>query len=336
MFVSVFLIFVFFEFSYSQSTSMTNLTVHLGDKHEITLSSESAIDKQRKIKDVFFPSSSSPKPNRSEVKNSQFIFARQVALWLCRALAPLSTVENSGFKAFWTFVNTPYELPSRSTIAIGAIDDLYVCCKDKLIERLTNSPSHATITFDGWTDNHKRISYVTYTYHYTENWRMKTAVLKTASFPHPHTSERIKEDYEETLAEFNVLNKNLTVVTDGASSMKKASELLQVYRFYCLGHIMHLLITKDLLKHKDMQPLRDLNLKMRKIHKKLMYKHEELRELNDESIQNKILGIIEEHKEIGAYFFNNCFFFFFLLSIMNLSFSAFVQKIFWMPRSATI
>lgn len=255
----------------------------------------------------FFPKSPSSIVNSiqnqksNKAGKSQFMFARQVSLWFCRDLVPLNTVEKTGFNDFWKYLNTSFDLPSRSTIAIGALDDLYICCKNKLIERLANTASHATITFDSWTDNHKRISYVTYTYHFVENWKMKTAVLKTASFPHPHTADRIKDDYDDTLAEFNVVNKNLTVVTDGARAMKKTAELLNVYRFYCLGHIVHLLIRADLLKHDAMQPLRDLILKMRQIHKKLMYKHEELRDMSDEFMQQKILLLIEEHREMGTY-----------------------------------
>lgn len=269
------------------------------------LSSTTANDKQRKIKDAFFPSVSRTTPNRESngkiEANNQFIFARQMALWFCRDLVPLSTVEHKGFNGFWKYLATKFELPSRATVAIGALDDLYLCCKNKLIEKLSNCTSHATITFDGWSDSHKRISYITYTYHFTENWDIKTVVLKTASFPHPHTSERIKSDYADTLAEFNLRNKNVSIVTDGAKNMIKTAELLNIYRSNCIGHIVHLLVRKDLLQNDEMQPLLNLRLKLRKIHQKLMYKHEELRDLNDAFMQDKILNMIEEHKEIGRY-----------------------------------
>lgn len=229
------------------------------------------------------------------------MFFRQIVLWFCRDLLPLSTVEKTGFKDFWKYLKKSHTLPSRSTVSIGAPDDVYLCCKNKLIERLTNTPSHATVTFDGWSDSHKHISYNTYTYHFMENWKMKSVVLKTASFAHPHTAERLKEDFEHTMAEFNILNKRISVVTDGAAAMKKAAKLLNVYRFYCIGHIIHLLVRKDLLTHDKMQKVRDLRTKLRKIHTKLMYKHEELRAINDENIQKNILHIVEEHKEIGTH-----------------------------------
>lgn len=218
---------------------------------------------------------------------------------------PHITVENKGFLGFWEYLQNTLELPCRSTISIGALDDLYSCCRTKLIDRLKNTGPHATVTLDGWSDSHKHISYVTYTYHFLENWTMKTAVLKTASFSHPHTSKRIKEDFNDTLSEFNVLGKRISIVTDGASSMKKAAELLSVFRFGCVGHIAHLLFRKDLLKNERMQPLRDLKIKLTKIHRKLMYRHEIMNEMHEDNMQRNILALLEEFKEMGILFGHN-------------------------------
>lgn len=284
--------------SYAHSTGLTNLLSHLQNKHEITISTARTQEKQQQLTNVFFPAGGNASESNSK---SSFVFFRHLTLWFCRDLVPLNTVDKKGFNDFWAYLQTEFELPCRSTISIGALDDLYVCCKNKLIERLTSSGSHATITFDGWTDNHKKVSYITYTYHYIEDWTMKTAVLKTGSFAHPHTSERIKEDFEGTLAEFNVLNKRFSIVTDGASSMIKSAELLSVYRFGCVGHIIHLLFRKDLLKHDSMDDLRTLKTKIQKIHKKLMYRHETLGAFNDEINQKKILELLEEFQEMGIF-----------------------------------
>lgn len=289
-------------FSYSINTGQTNLALHLLHEHEITLSSVKANENQREISDVFFPSSTTPSMKRkSGDANSSFILFRQIVLWFCLDLLPFNTVEKKGFNAFWQYLNKALALPSRSTVSIGALDDLYLCCKNKLIEILTKSSSHGTVTCDGWTDSHNHISYFTYTYHFMENWQMKSVVLKTAAFPHPHTAERMKEDFESTLAEFNVLDKKVSVVTDGARAMKKAAELLNVFRLYCVGHITHLLVRVDLLMHDQMQPLRDLRSKMRKIHRKLIFRHEQLSAMHDESKQEKVLSLLEEHKDIGTH-----------------------------------
>lgn len=257
---------------------------------------------------MFFPTTSnSTVKQKSCQSNSAFIFFRQLVLWFCLDLLPLNTVEKKGFNGFWQYLNKSYELPSRATISIGALDDLYLCCKNQLIERLKDSTSHATVTFDGWTDSHKHISYFTYTYHFMDNWKMKSVVLKTAAFAHPHTAERTKEDFESTLAEFNVLDKRVSIVTDGAAAMKKTAELLKVFRFYCVGHIVHLIVRIDLMKHDSMQPLRDLRTKLRKIHRKLIYKHEEMAAMHDEDTQKKILSLLEDHKEIGTHSVSSLF-----------------------------
>lgn len=293
-----------FDFSYSMNTGGTNLCQHLLHDHDITISSAKADEKQRKINEVFFSSASTTSNSYASKRkscdaNSPFMFFRQIVLWFCRDLLPLCTVEKKGFNDFFQYLNKTQELPSRSTVSISALDDLYLCCKNKLIEKLSNSTQHATITFDGWSDRHKRISYFTYTYHFMENWKMKSVVLKTAHFPRPHTGERVKEDFEATLAEFNVLNKRLSVVTDGGSEMKKAAKLLKLYRFHCIGHILHLLIRVDLLQNDGMAPLRDLQDKLRKIHRKLIYKHEQLSEIENEATRKKIMNILEEHREMG-------------------------------------
>lgn len=281
-------------FSYASTTGSTNLVTHLQNKHEISTTSAQTVEKQRRLSDAIFPKSDS-----SREPKSNFIFFRQLALWFCRDLVPLGTVEKKGFKNFWKYLNIASDLPCASTISIAAIDDLYLCCKNKLIDRLKNSGPHATITFDGWSDSHKHISYVTYTYHFIENWTMKTAVLKTESFSHPHTSKGIKEDFNDILAEFNVLDKRISIVTDGASAMIKAAELLDVFRFGCVGHIIHLLFRKDLLKNESMQPLRDLKVKLNQIHRKLMYRHEDLKKMHSENTQEQILMLMEEFKDMG-------------------------------------
>lgn len=211
-------IIVSFHSSYSNTTGSTNLITHLQSKHDITISSSKTADKQEELTKNLFPNNSDDLPSKPK---SNFLLFRHLTLWFCRDLEPLNKEDNPGFKDFWTYLNNALDLPSRTTVSIGALDDIYLCVKNKLIERLSTSGSHATVTFDAWTDNHKRISYITYTYHFIENWSMRTAVLKTSSFTHPYTSKRIKDDFESTMAEFNVLNKRISVVTDGASTMKK-------------------------------------------------------------------------------------------------------------------
>lgn len=80
---------------------------------------------------------------------------------------------------------------------------------------------------------------------------------------------------------------------------------MSVFRFGCVGHIAHLLFRKDLLKNERMQPLRDLKIKLTKIHRKLMYRHEIMNEMHEDNMQRNILALLEEFKEMGILFGHN-------------------------------
>lgn len=299
------IIYIFYC-SYSKGTGSTNLDTHLQHVHKTFLHSTQKDINQKSLMESFFASKKRKSTDSSE--QSQYIFARQVVLCVCRDLLNFNFVEGAGFKLLWAskYVNSKYKLPCRATVELSGLDDVYNCCKTKLIEVLAKAPDHCTITFDCWTDNVKRLAYVTYSYHFMKNWEIKTAVLKTGAFPHPHTGQRLKEDFEETLTQFQLREKIITVVTDGGSNVKKASELLRIYRANCISHATHLLISCDLLKHDDMEELRELFSKLRQIQAKLVYKYNEMKEIDTSDKQQKVIAAIKEYAELGK-FVSICF-----------------------------
>ena len=58
-------------------------------------------------------------------------------------------------------------MPSRYSVGRGALDDVYetmlATVKDQI---LTETPRHVSITFDLWTDQYRRHSYITFTLHF--------------------------------------------------------------------------------------------------------------------------------------------------------------------------
>lgn len=207
------------QHSYSENTGVSNLRKHLKNIHDKDVkANETKQSNQKRISDIFL--SSMPKRISSEnssQKHQQYIFNRQIALWICRDLIPFSTVTKDGFMDFWhsTRQKPGISLPCRATVEISALDDLYDCFKPKFVKILAAAPEHGTITFDCWTDSAKRTAYVTYTYHYMCDWTIKTAVLKTAMLAKPHTGERLKESYDKMIEEYHLNEKKITVVTDG-------------------------------------------------------------------------------------------------------------------------
>lgn len=72
-------------------------------------------------------------------KDERFILGRRVTLWLCKDLLPFKLVENKGFSDLWSSLNFDVPLPSRQTVSVSALDDMYSCMKKELITRLKNS-----------------------------------------------------------------------------------------------------------------------------------------------------------------------------------------------------
>lgn len=214
-------------------------------------------------------------------------------------------------------INPKQSLPSRATISVAALDDIYTCVKRKFIEKISKSPEHGTVSMDFWSDKHHHTAYVTYTFHFMADWIMHSAVLKTALFDHPHTGPRVKVDFQNTLEEFGLLSKNITAVTDGGSNLIKACNLMSIQRYGCINHAIHNLITTDFLQSEDVgiKPLKELIEKLKLTQYKLTYKHRELQAFEDEQRQQELREIIEQYCETRKFKLN--FFLHILMWFLN-------------------
>lgn len=196
-------------YRYGHNTSVTNHQTHLLTEHNIMPANKAFMSNQRILTDMFSTSTdteigciATKKKKVDPREREQFCLNRQFVLWICKALLPFDTIENIGFVNLWgwlrqsSVVPDAFELPSRTTMSVGALNDVYLCYKAKLIDILKNSCEHGTMTLDAWTDKYKRTAYITFTYHYMDNWQIKTVVLKTGSFPHPHTGVRVHDEIE--------------------------------------------------------------------------------------------------------------------------------------------
>lgn len=158
------------------------------------------------------------------------------------------------------------------------------------------------VSFDFWSDNVKRLSFINYWLNWIDsNFQMKSVCLKTAYFPHPHTAEEIAKSFTNVMKEFDLKGKQFRACTDNGSNVKKACKILKLDWDSCLGHDIHLLVSKDLLQHKDMEDLRTLKMKMKRINKALMYKYEELKQIHDEEYNTTLYRVLSELENICKY-----------------------------------
>lgn len=269
--------------------------------HKIHKLSVSVDRKQRKLEEAFFYDNDRVNNASKKIKRSDeetFIMNRRFCIWLCRDLLPMKLVENRGFKDFWSYTKdgSIRKTPSRSTVSREALDDVFQCLKNRLIDCVSQSPKNGTIAFDGWMDRFHKHSYITYTYHYmdTNDWTMKNVVLKTTRFDHPHTGESLKQHYLEVAKEFGIDGKMLIAVTDGGSNVVKCLELLNVQRIGCVAHSCNRLIVHDLMQNSLMSHLKPILSKLKSAQRKLSFKHQILKEKFDNDHQMKLLSMLDD------------------------------------------
>lgn len=242
-----------------------------------------------------------------EVERSQkdrFVLARQMCLWFCRDLVAFNIANKAGFHDFAVFAKMIKEnekLPDRTTLANTALNDIYSAVKGYITKFVkTSLPRTITTSFDFWSDNVKRISYINYWVHWINNdFEIQKLCLGIKRFPHPHEGQLIADPFNCIVNEFGLSDKNFVGVTDSGSNIKLACRLLNLEREPCLCHNLHLLVAYDLIKkHPSMKPIRDLIIRMKVAKKALIYKYEDLQKIHDQEYNKRLLHLISSLQNI--------------------------------------
>lgn len=130
--------FIVFFNSYSNGSSTTVLSKHISHIHRIDISSERNDLKQQKLTDIFISKRNEMEKSKTP-SDEKFILARRLIVWFARDLLPLSMVEYEGLNDFWHSLHIGIPLPSRPTVSISALDDMYACMKKELINRISTN-----------------------------------------------------------------------------------------------------------------------------------------------------------------------------------------------------
>lgn len=126
--------------SYSNATSTTVLSNHVSNVHRINITTERNELKQQKLTDIFLSSGNKVQVHKPTTPSDErYILARRLILWIARDLLPLSMVHYQGFNDFWRSLRNDIPLPTRQTIAIAALDDMYDIMKKELISKISTN-----------------------------------------------------------------------------------------------------------------------------------------------------------------------------------------------------
>jgi hypothetical protein len=159
---------------------------------------------------------------------------------------PFNVVEKNGFRDFVARNFPAVPLPCSTTLAGDSLLDIYLTTKS-LIKKYVEPLKSVCVLFDGWTDRYKCKPCVAIRIAFVKNWELKVVTLSCRPLS-SHTGEALADHVRSVLSEFFPAFRSMLLTTchDGASNMKKASNLLRSEHFqHCVAHCLHLLLSTD-------------------------------------------------------------------------------------------
>ena len=140
---------------------------------------------------------------------------------------PFSVVEKEEFIAFIKSIDPKLSIPTRQRLTYKILPQL-VAKRLSRVKEVISSASTVALTMDIWTDRAGH-SFLAITAHTFVNCIMHSCLIAFSSFRGSHTGSRIAEEVEKAIAENELGGKVDFVVTDNASNMKRAFDVMQLH-----------------------------------------------------------------------------------------------------------
>jgi len=127
--------------------------------------------------------------------------------------------------------------------------------KDELCRKLSEC-EHIALTSDGWTDDFRKVSYVTVTAHYFDSdLNLQSCILDTSAVEERKTAEVLANTVENVINSFGFDYSKVTIVTDNAANMIAAFRG-RCCRVSCFAHCLNLVVTDMLaIDNADFQSM---------------------------------------------------------------------------------
>ena len=144
-------------------------------------------------------------------------------MFIASDLLPLSTFESENFRNLMTIAEPKYQLPSRKHFTSKLLHDKSSKIRTNVKEQLKKAES-VCLTIDLWSSRKMR-GFLGITGHVILDWTMKSVMICCKRFKGRHTSENIRQEYEEVISSYEIGGKIATIVSDNAANMIKAFAL---------------------------------------------------------------------------------------------------------------
>ena len=153
---------------------------------------------------------------RKDFKSQDVILTSLVRNLVGSGGLPLQVAEQEGFCRFMGDVEPRFQPASRVAIK-QTLEVLYQEERDHMLKEVAASSFKPSVTLDFWTGRDGR-SFMGCIVHYVSEKMLKHHMLFFKEVPPPHTSENIRNNFEDQFDHLNVTR--VVVVTDNVANMK--------------------------------------------------------------------------------------------------------------------
>jgi len=137
---------------------------------------------------------------------------------------PISVVDKPEFQSFIHDLNPKLSIPTRQSLTYKILPQLADSRRTVLLNALAKA-NQVALTLDIWTDRacHSFLAITAHTFH---DCTPLSGLLTFCSFTGSHTGARIAEEIQKAIVDNHLENKVAFIVTDNASNMKRAFDVL--------------------------------------------------------------------------------------------------------------
>ena len=166
------------------------------------------------------------------------LMTEKVVKYIVKDMTPLSTIASKNFRDMLHEFEPRWQAPNRETLIDDLIPSWYEMVKGELLSDLMKV-THVSMTSDGWTSNAQN-HYLAFTVHYiSEDWVLKSAVLKTKAAFVPQTGVNVAVEID-VLVQFGIKDKVRMITVNNAANMTVAAAEANVPKLGCSAHILNL------------------------------------------------------------------------------------------------
>ncbi|KAK7934198.1 hypothetical protein WMY93_005094 [Mugilogobius chulae] len=241
-----------------KSSSTTNLFHHLRTSHRIQYEEYERLRQlaeKNKAEDVTVKKKSTqlsladsftkkvPYERKSEKWQT---ITDSITNYLARAMLPIQSVEQDGFKDMVKTLDPRYSVPSRTYFSKTALPKLYESCRERLSRDVQNASFYST-TSDLWSSRTSE-PYLSLTIHFiSDDWRLLSYCLQTSYFPEDHTGELIAQGLKDALSSWSLKEERMAcMTTDSGANVVRALTINNWQRLPCFGHRLHIAIERSM------------------------------------------------------------------------------------------